>query len=100
MNETLLRLRFLAKGMARRFLRFEPERAALRGRLHGETTEPSVIFFTVHKAGSTLLSLRFTSFFRKHGYAMVDLCTFFAHTIPAQRERFFADEKWKKKVFS
>lgn len=100
MRTLLLRLRFAVKARLLKLLYFKNEQAVLRGRLQGETKENSVIFFTVHKAGSSLLSMRLTPFFRKHGFATADLSSYFAKTDPAQREKFFGDAAWKKKVFA
>ncbi len=100
MRVLLLRLRLAVKGVLLKLLYFKNEQALLRGKLRGDTALPSVIFFTVHKAGSSLLSARFTPFFRNNGYATADLSSYFAKTDPARREKFFGDEAWKKKVFS
>lgn len=99
MSATWFKLQFRVKAFLLRTLYFKTEQALLKGTFRPESTKPSVIFFTVHKAGSSLLTMRFAPFFLKHGYAISDLSSWFARIHPAGRAVFFADEKQKRNVF-
>lgn len=96
----LLALRLKTKAVLLRLFYFRNEQALLRGKLENTPDKTPVVFFTVHKAGSSLLSHRLTGFFARAGYAIADLSSFFAKTDPSLRGKFFADEALKKKVFS
>lgn len=81
-------------------LYFKTEQALLNGTYHSKSGNPSFIFFTVHKAGSSIISMRLSPLFAKNGYQVADLSSFFAKTNPAGRNRFFQNEKQKENVFS
>lgn len=99
MNATGFKLQFRIKAFLLKLLYFKTEQALLRGRFKPVSDKPAVIFFTVHKAGSSLLTMRFTPFFQKHGYAISDLSSWFAKVKPADRALFFNDAKQKQNVF-
>lgn len=100
MRAFLHRVRLRIKGVLLRLFYFKDEQALLRGKLKNTNKQPPVAFFTVHKAGSSLLSKRFSDYFRAKGYTIADLSSYFAKTNPAQREVFFASAEWKRKVFA
>ncbi|TND09668.1 MAG: Uncharacterized protein FD123_1025 [Bacteroidetes bacterium] len=100
MGVFFLQLRLKIKSILLRLLYFKNEQVLLRGELKNTPDKIPVIFFTVHKAGSSLLSDRLTKLFSRSGYVTADLSSFFAKTNPAQRKKFFADLRWKEKVFS
>jgi hypothetical protein len=87
------------KAVALRMLYFKTEQALLSGKFRPVNSSPSVIFFTVHKAGSSLLSLRLSRIFAKNNFTIADLSSFFAKTDNEGRHRFFADEKRRRNVF-
>jgi hypothetical protein len=95
-----LRVYLQLKAIALRTLYFRNEQALLKGEFHSVSDRPSFAFFTVHKAGSSILSLRLSNIFRKNRYTVVDLSSWFAKTDPSGRERFFQNEAQKQKVFS
>ena len=99
MNATGFKLQFRIKAFLLKLLYFKTEQALLRGRFRPVSDKPNVIFFTVHKAGSSLLTMRFTPFFQKHGYAISDLSSWFAKVRPAHRALFFNDAGQKQNVF-
>lgn len=99
MNTFGFKLQFRIKAFLLKLLYFKTEQALLRARFKPVSNKRSVIFFTVHKAGSSLLTMRFTPFFQKHGYAISDLSSWFAKVRPADRALFFSDAKQKQNVF-
>lgn len=99
-RNVFLRVYLQLKAMALRMLYFRDEQALLNGKFRSKSDRASFIFFTVHKAGSSILSLRLSQVFRKNNFTVVDLSSWFAKTNPAGRERFFNDGEQKRKVFS
>ena len=100
MSAFWFKLQFRIKALVLRLLYFKTEQRLLAGTFKSENPKPSIVFFTVHKAGSSLLTMRFTPFFSKNGYAISDLSSWFARIKPAARAVFFQDEKLKSRVFS
>ncbi len=78
---------------------FENEQALLKGKIIKSIDRPSVVFFTVHKAASSLLSQRLSVYFNKHGYLIADLSSFFAKTGMHQRRFFLDNTSQRQNVF-
>ncbi|MBI3509103.1 MAG: sulfotransferase domain-containing protein [Bacteroidetes bacterium] len=95
-----IKIKLQLKGFLLRLFFFKVEQDLLRGKLHTQSNRPSFIFFTVHKAASSLLSQRLAPFFRKNNYRVADLSSYFAKTGLQRRESFLADEDLRARVFS
>lgn len=79
---------------------FGTEQRLLRGKTVSSRNDPSFVFFTVHKAASSLLSMRLGPVFRENGYTVADLSSYFAKTGIEKRTAFINDPAALQKVFS
>lgn len=78
---------------------FKTEQQLLNGSFKGDEKLPPVILLTVHKAASSLLSVRLTPFFRNRGYEIADISSYFAKTGISKRDYFISSEVQRKSVF-
>lgn len=99
MQSFLQKLKYSIKAKLLQLLYFKTEQQLLAGRFRGNEKLPPVLLLTVHKAASSLLSVRLSSYFSKHGYAIADISSFFAKTGLKKRDAFLASEEQRKKVF-
>lgn len=94
-----LRFRLALKARLLRLLYFKTEQRLLRGQPVSSLDKPAFVFLTVHKAASSLLSIRLAPFFKRHGYAVADISSYFAKTGLHRRETFLKSETQRKNVF-
>lgn len=80
-------------------LYFKTEQRLLKGTFKGNQNLSPVILLTVHKAASSLLSVRLTPFFRNRGYEVADISSYFARTGISKRDYFIQSESQRKSVF-
>jgi hypothetical protein len=97
--DRMTRIKFTLKAFLLRIFFFSNEQKLLKGKLHSVSDKPSFIFFTVHKAASSLLSIRLAPFFRKNNYVVADLSSYWAKTDLHGRETFLKDAVARKNVF-
>lgn len=99
MSATLHKLKYTLKAKLLKLFYFRTEQQLLRGTFQGPTDLPPVILLTVHKAASSLLSIRLGDFFRQKGFAVADLSTYFAKTGLDQRAEFVRSASLRRNAF-
>lgn len=92
-------IKYRLKAFLLKLLYFKTEQKLLKGQFKGAIDKPPVILLTVHKAASSLLSIRLAPFFQRHGYAVADISSYFAKTGLHQRPDFLKSEQQKRNVF-
>lgn len=92
-------IKYRVKAFLLKLFYFKTEQKLLKGEFKGDSNSPPVILLTVHKAASSLLSLRLAPFFQRNGYTVADISSYFAKTGLQQRSEFLKSEQQQRNVF-